>query len=536
MDTSLTQFNNGKPLTPQQIQDIRAQSGVSSVSKPSTGAINPRANRSAPVETAAPPSVMDVVQNTLGGVKKVAGNVIQSTKDIQKNSLDSLQKDMEGSAGDINHAQTNESAVGRLADTGKSLVKSGISGTWDLAQFVLAPLSGLVGGAVTSKENSDALANTSGVQSVADSKVGDAVQTVQAKMDELKQAHPDWYKGVSDAIQLALLAAGGEKAPEALSKLSEGVSSDVNAVKGVIDKTGEMVNGVKDKLLKTGETQPVDTFNQNVKDASDSIYPKFSNREKANITLKDEKGIMGTKSVPDVVSDPRTKPLVESVANLPDDIKLKPSDTVAIKDSKLSQGISRLHQETASHLAEPNIKAATTYKPADYQNFMKEKVLDPIEKELGADSIEYKEAQKAINTSESLIKEPNASGVHEGRQSFDTEFEKANPRAFKKAKDSFGSQLDPQTTATIEGGRETRNAMNDFTENLLQENDPYRSHLREESNLIRAKDEMRARSTDQLNKNSVTRFLDRNPKTKKAVETTGHILKVGAGVDAVKSL
>ncbi len=304
-----------------------------------------------------------------------------------------------------------------------------------------------------------------------------------------------------------------------------GVGAGLGAGTGALFEVGASALG-KTRLFQSEAEKEANKFTKNLKNAEESIYPTTTKNEKSTTALKDKNTIFGKKSVPDLQNTPATKPVIESVANLPDDIKVKPSDTVAVKDSKLRQGITRLHQMTEGNLAEPEVKAMTTYEPSRFQTFMREKVLDPIEKEFGKTSPQYIEAVKGIKTAEGSISEPNAFGVHTGRQSFDTAFKKENPRAFKIQKTNFGL-LDPHVTTVIETGRDIRTAMNDFAESLLPENHPFRSNLREESNLIKALQEMRSRSTTQINKNAVSRAFNRNPTAKVVAKKTLNAATVG---------
>lgn len=371
-------------------------------------------------------------------------------------------------------------------------------------------------------------------------------------IQKFMQSNPNAAEVFGNLVSIVGTIVAGKVAPEAKTIISDSASKIVDTANKVVETAKEKVTPIVDQAKVDLENK---TFNNNLKDAEQSIYPKLSATEKANIPLKEKSGILGSKATPDLMANPKTKSIIESVANLPEDIRLKPSDNLAVKESKINQGISRLHQETNDYLYSKksetqfnlkqkdnlptiNAKTGVKSKPStlpNYEGFMKQKVLDPIEKEFGTKSVEYKEAQKGLQTSADLIKANDAHGVHEARQAFDKQFQSENPRAFAKAKASFG-QLDPKTSAVIEAGRSIRTAMNDFTESLLKENDPYRARLKEESNLIQAKEEMRTRSTDQLNKNPVIRALDRNPKVKKAVNTVGGALKVGGGVDLVNHL
>lgn len=315
-----------------------------------------------------------------------------------------------------------------------------------------------------------------------------------------------------------MLGAGAEALPE----IQQGASNLVSKGKQAIsDLTTPTENA---------------TMDSNLKDAEQSIFPKLTPTEKATIKVKDVNTPLGTKTVPDLLNDPKTRPIIESVANLPDDIKVKPSDSIAVKESKLQQGITRLHQGTEAALQDPEVRAQTAFTPKQFDTYVKTNFLDPIQKEFGAKSVEYDEALKATDTGRDLVKTNDAAGTHAARQDFDKQFKQNNPRAFAKAKGSFGAQLDPKTSAVIDAGRGYRNVLNDFTESRLPENSPFRSRLQEESNLIRAKEEMRARSSSDLGKSSAQRLLDRNPVAKKVLNTAAGAVKLGAGVDLINHL
>lgn len=367
----------------------------------------------------------------------------------------------------------------------------------------------------------------------------EGAQKVSAGYKSWAEKHPEASKDLGAVVDIASLIPIDEAVGIA-GKVATKTGKALNTAGNVIKETTE---GVASKVVKqTGlkaATTPEEIFAKNLSDAEKSIYPKLTPSEKQTIKLKDTKsagGLLGDKSVPDLINEPKTKGIIESVANLPDDIKVKPTDTVAVKESKLDQGISRLHQETDSYLAQPEIKTKTQFKTKDFDSYMEEKVLGPIENEFGKTSEEYQAAKKSIATAKSQLESTDAHGVHRARQKFNQQFESENPRAYKKAKGSFGSQLDPKTDAIIEAGRETSAALRDFTQDLLDVNDPFRSRLKNESNLIRAKEEMRTRSTGQLDKNAGARYLDRNPNTKKAVNAVAGAVKVGTGVNILKGL
>lgn len=367
-----------------------------------------------------------------------------------------------------------------------------------------------------------------------------ALKLLQAA-NHIGDTNPDLATAITKDIPAVLGVIGGDEAHGANPDVS--IAEAKNTLGTIKDDATSVLNSAKKNIVEPVksstpvlESTPVDQniFKENLNNAEQSIYGKLTPTEKGSIKLRDEKGVFGTKSVPDFQGDPKTRPIIESVANLPDDIKLNPTDSIATRESKLDQGAKRLHQGNESALGDPQVKTQTTFKPEDYDAFMKERVLDPIEKEFGDTSVEYAEAQKAIESSKKTLKSNDAEGVYKGRQKFSSNFESENPRTFKKAKGSFGAELDPKTTATVEGGREVYTAMNDFTEQLLPENHPLRARMKEESNLIRAKQEMRTRNTSDLGKSSTRRYLDRHPVLNKSVDFAKGALKVGTGVDLIK--
>ena len=115
---------------------------------------------------------------------------------------------------------------------------------------------------------------------------------------------------------------------------------------------------------------------------------------------------------------------------------------------------------TPTQRKQSEMKAQTTFRPKDFDAFMKDNILDPIEKEFGIDSKKYETAQKGLATAKSSLPENNAYGVHTGRQSFDQIFKADNPSAFKEQKSLFG-MLDPHVKNVVQTGYNIRGAMND---------------------------------------------------------------------------
>lgn len=363
--------------------------------------------------------------------------------------------------------------------------------------------------------------------------VDKAGDVVKGKANEIQNGYATAGRDVNAVANIGTAAIGGPSVPEAAEGIAAAGSKVADTAKATVDKlTPE--GSAKSATAEASEPDMM-TYQNRIGTAQSEIYGKLSPGEKATVPLKDTGIGPFKKSVPDLTLSGRSKDIIDSVANLPEDIQIQRGDTLATKDSKLSQGISRLHSETDANLADPKMKAQTSFNDTRWKNYMRQNVLDPIKNELGGNSPEYNSALKAVNTAKSTLESNDASGVYRGRQSFDSQWERENPAMFRKAKSGMGA-LDPRASAAIEAGRLTRNAMNDFAEELLPDNHPFRSRMREESNLLQAKDEMRTRGASDVGKNSYTRFMNRHPIAKKAVNSAASAARVGGGIGIIDHL
>lgn len=328
------------------------------------------------------------------------------------------------------------------------------------------------------------------------------------------------------------IAKGGTKAIEDFAArhailpdtLSKGINAGATKLENLANKPFSAASSL---IGRSPENLAQKSYQKNLQDVSDTIYPRLTPTEKAQVQLKTEGSSIFKKDVPDLINDPKTKPVIESVADLPEDIKIKRSDSVAQAENKLNQGISRMHQDTDAYLFSK--KTTTPFNGSRYDKYMSDNVLKPVLTEYGADSIEARATQEAIETGKSLIKSNDAHGVYEARQKFQMEMKRKYPNAFKKQAGSLGAMLDPRVNARLEAARAYREALGDFTGELLPPNDPYKPRIKQESNLLRAKEELRKRGANQLGKNDVTRFLDRNLKVKKGVDLAKRAILYSVG-------
>jgi len=271
-------------------------------------------------------------------------------------------------------------------------------------------------------------------------------------------------------------------------------------------------------------------FTKEMEEVAESIYPNISKAEKATITKKDTtSSIFGSKTSADFINDPKTKEVIEAVYDLPEDIKINSKDTWGLKDQKITQGINRQDQNILELIDRPEIIKSTTFDKKDMREFLDKKVLNLIRGEFGENSEMYRKTLNGIENAMFAVKESNLKGSHLARREFDRIFKELNPQAFKETPNSFG-ELSQHATDVTKVWRAIRNGMNEFNFNLVPADNPYRSLLRNEHLLLRAKTELNKRSTKELGKDAFDRKMDKNRLLKRAVDgvTTGGTIYVAS--------
>lgn len=446
----------------------------------------------------------------IGGLEGAAKNVASDIGGTFKSGIDQIEQG------------GNEIAQGGVGNVTKGVL-SGAAGALNAAT---SPITGALSSMSNQLGVKEAL--TALKQYVTDP-AANAISKSKA-LQNFMMNNPDAEEVAQNLITIGATFAGGKAAPEAASSVVEGVDT---AGQAIVPK--KISTGVVSKAGLLSEDSP-GSYASKLKTAQNAIYPKLSSAEKAEVPLKDTGSLLHKKSVPDLTQNSATKGVLESVANLPDDIQIKGKDTLAMKDSKIQQGISRLHSGTDGFLSTPEIKAATTFEPAAYEAYMKENVLDPVESEYGKDSAEYKAYQDTVKTSSDLLKSNDAHGVYTARQALNAELKSRFRGAFKNKAGSLGAEMNPTTNARILSGQEMGSHMNNFIEEQLPENSPYRARLREESNLIRARQEMRSRTTGDVGSNKVKVFARKHPIAAKIGKGVANAAKIGEGVNLLSHL
>lgn len=427
-------------------------------------------------------TILDTIKNYQDYPSKIAADISSGAQDMQK---------------------------GGILNFIKGATKSALRTTGDTVGTIFAPISSAIG----------ATLNQTGAQGLID-KAGAGIANMTGLADnkafqDFAMKHPQAADDFGRALNLIMSGAGNENID-----LKGAASDTFSGAKAGLDT-------VKTSLTKT----PEEVFNSNLKTAEQVIYPKLTAKETSTIPLKEKGGLLGTKSVPDLQSSPQIKSVLEAVARLPEDIQPKITDTPKIIESKLDQGISRIHQGTEGYLFDK--KAETSFTPKQFLESFQKKVVDPTAREFGYKSAEVDAMSEAYNVLENLIDEPDAHGVYKARQELQGVMKDRFPNAFKK--NTIGLLLDSKAAAKVDAFKTLRNFANDFiSEDLLKPNDPYRARLKEESNLINAKEQYRRRNTDQVGKNRVERYLNRSPKVKAAVSVVGRFTKLGGAIDSVK--
>lgn len=259
-------LNGGKPLSPQQLQQMRTQAGVTSVAKPTStpSSSNVEARIASlragtygePVQTAEV-STADKIKNKVHGV---IDPVIDNIKGQVK--------------GNINEASKALTASGE----GKmNPLSAGLDIAKNTTEAVLSPVNQTLGKAVGAAVNPV-------IKAISD-KVSDvpAVQKFAALMGE----HPELGDAISNLVQtglntagIALSAEGSQKGIDVVQNVDEGT---LNSMKGVVEtplKAGEdLYNSAKTHLSEANVDPRLETSAKRMSNPLET-YNKFLEQEK----------------------------------------------------------------------------------------------------------------------------------------------------------------------------------------------------------------------------------------------------------------
>jgi hypothetical protein len=187
----------------------------------------------------------DVVHGTEQGVGNFASQAFEALKQQAGTAWDNLQGDVTDGA---NALETSNGSVGGDAEAAATLVgRAGIGTVSDLANLVLSPVTAVLG---TSINNiADLASDVPAVQDVADSAPVSGGLNV---INNAKQAVADWaeqnpqaYKQLSDIVNVAGVAAGGEAAPGDIAATGD----DMAAAKEGIQNTAQGVSDAVSSLV-----------------------------------------------------------------------------------------------------------------------------------------------------------------------------------------------------------------------------------------------------------------------------------------------
>lgn len=168
----------------------------------------------------------------LSGVKDVAHGLFNFGSDAVEGTVANAKSAFQGLEGDVESgAQAlQDGASGKqnpIIAGAKTTLRAGVGTVSDLAKLILSPVTGTMEASV--KNISDAVSEATPLQDLANSKpvsgALDAVQALTDKLGEIEKNHPDAMKSLYDSVNTALIAAGGEAAPEEMAQTKADVSS-----------------------------------------------------------------------------------------------------------------------------------------------------------------------------------------------------------------------------------------------------------------------------------------------------------------------
>jgi len=235
-------------------------------------------------------------------VSSLASTTVQNMKSGYQSSANAIGSDVKNAAGSIGQAGQDlgsDNVGGALANTGKAVVQGGLGTLSDAISYFLTPLSAAIKTVTDTvsgtNPNAQGISGIPAVQKLATGSVGNTVQGAQDALTQAAQAHPVLAKALTDAFNVAMTAAGGTKAPEAVDILGQGAKRDAsaisNAVTGVTDKVGDVASGVKNKIgSMVPEMKPVDITSDMVAKSDQSILDSFNKGVKPSVSGKGTSG------------------------------------------------------------------------------------------------------------------------------------------------------------------------------------------------------------------------------------------------------
>lgn len=269
-----TPFNNGQPLSPSQVQTMRAQFGIQPAGSPSATASSSWAQfdsltkpqAPATMNTSTPPTAQAPIESPYNPIDSYNKNVNKAADTVAKTWSDApaelggnikqMSKVTEGGF-DIN--PFSKKSVDQAKNFGEGLL--GLLG--NSIKDVFAPVSAGV------QVGADMISDNPVVQKIASSPAGKPLELVN-KLNDWAAQHPEASQNLQNALNVFLgvvgeKAGGGDNVPS-LKEVKGNVASDVKAgadtVKGgvskVVDKASDVMSAAKEKIpgLKSPKVEP----------------------------------------------------------------------------------------------------------------------------------------------------------------------------------------------------------------------------------------------------------------------------------------
>lgn len=233
----------------------------------------------------------DVVQGIGKGIGNFASQAYQALKQTAAKSFQNLQGDIEPEAAGLS-GQTDQAITPHNVEIAASALGHATVGTVsDLAQLVLSPITATIGTAINN--TADAASDIPAVQGVATSKPVsgglDVINNAKQAINDWATAHPSAYKQLSDIVNVAGLAAGGEAAPEEVAQTSSDASAAVNAVK---EGTANTIDGTVSAIKNTASKLPhftapdADTLQTTIGANADKQWTQYATEHPASTAAK----------------------------------------------------------------------------------------------------------------------------------------------------------------------------------------------------------------------------------------------------------
>jgi hypothetical protein len=255
---SNTPFNNGAPLTTQQIQNMRQQMNISPTEGNSSAGSSNVSSQWAKYDGAqstqnSQPSTIPEDQQP-GSMSKAFGNTFQQ-------GGQDIMGDISAMGNTTETGTTGQKILGAVADVGKT--------AGNIAGSIAGTAGGLIG---------DVIAPF--LPDSVKGKLGDVATTINQKVSQIPGMTPEIQKSLGDLFNTVTLMGGAEAEPAVTSALAKGADVATEGINNAVENIGNAADKVKGVVSDTAsKLNPLADNSTDLEKIKDTITPKMTPKE-----------------------------------------------------------------------------------------------------------------------------------------------------------------------------------------------------------------------------------------------------------------